>query len=236
MSKNKKYCSDSYDFDSLSAKFTEIEPCRGKKKRENKKQVVEAPKQSLELPKQLVQKCNNNLKVDEAMCLAIRNTYAKILGGTIQNVSEIGTTAEGVCTYSIDFNMPPMFINGFPSQSPLANYALGSAEVSTNPSKKETEYLNLFEVMIPDFPNWKGSNKSSVQTYAQILAEEGLPVATNHYHWAGTTIFAVPKGTPSTLFAAIHSQNIGMNPVRFAEKIARALRCVGMTIQQSKSS
>jgi hypothetical protein len=157
-------------------------------------------------------------KITEKVCEEVRKEYVKVLGGTLQdNVVEIGDVKEGVCTYSIDLEMPDLIINGYESKSPLANYALGSTEVAFNPKRNKCDYLNLFEIMIPDTPNYI-SNLSRGQAYVKFLDKEGLNSSVAHFHWWGMTPF----------MAAIHTQNIGMCPVKFAKKIAKALKHVGM--------
>jgi hypothetical protein len=157
--------------------------------------------------------------ITEDLCLKVREMYLDKLGGSsYDQVPEIGNVNnEGVCTYAIDLGMPDLIINSYASKSPLSNYALGSAEVAKN-DKGDTQYLNLFEIMIPDDPNWE-DNLSRGQVYIAYLDKKGINASIAHFHWWGMTPF----------MAAIHSQNIGMHPVKFAKNIAKALKKVNMT-------
>lgn len=167
--------------------------------------------------------CNDEpIEVTEDVCNEIRTTVQKILGGTgdkNDDVPELHADS-GICFFAIDFHGDPLTINGYDSSSPLSTYALGSSELAPkhdNPNKKAN--MNLFEVMMPDEPNFKG-NLSQGQYYVKFLAEEGIPSSISHFHWWGMQPF----------MAAIHSQNIGMNPVLFFKKIATALVKAGFKI------
>jgi hypothetical protein len=109
-------------------------------------------------------------------------------------------------THSMGAQMPKLMINGLTSLSPLANNALFSSECS------QGQYLNLYEIMIPDRPGVNG-RLSTGQMYTKSLMEWGVHVAGNHYHWNGMEPFML----------AIHSQNIGMDPLQFAQAHISAL-------------
>jgi len=166
------------------------------------------------------------IKVTDDVCDAIRTTVQKILGGTgdlDEDVPQLHSD-EGICFFAIDFHGDPLEINGFDSSSPLSTYALGSSELAPthdDPCKKAN--VNLFEVMMPDQPNFK-DNLSQGQYYVKFLAEEGIPSSISHFHWWGMNPF----------MAAIHSQNVGMDPVLFFKKIATALKKVGLVIGPSE--
>jgi len=69
----------------------------------------------------------------------------------------------------------PLKINGYESQSPLANVSLFSTEYSKGIP------LNLYEVMLPDKAGAFG-NESSVQKYINNLHDNQLDVAGVHFH------------------------------------------------------
>lgn len=108
--------------------------------------------------------------------------------------------------------MPPMAINGLPSQSPLANNALASHEISNG------RWINLYEIMLPEIPGTNGG-PSSVQRYVNALERQGIDVAGNHYHWTGGTMMG-------RFPVAIHSQSSSIDPTRFAQAHINALRAV----------
>lgn len=103
----------------------------------------------------------------------------------------------------------PMTINGISSNSPLANNALYSAELTPQ------GWLNLYEIMVPDVPGKDGS-PSLGSRYKNALQSLGIDVAGDHFHWAG--------GEMMGKFArAIHSQNFGMHPIDFSQRQLQAL-------------
>ena len=108
--------------------------------------------------------------------------------------------------------MPPMTINGLPSNSPLANNALASHEISNG------RWLNLYEIMLPEIPGARGM-PSSAQRYVDALQRQGVDVAGNHYHWTGGTMMG-------HFPLAIHSQSSSLDPVRFAQAHVNAIRSV----------
>ena len=104
--------------------------------------------------------------------------------------------------------MPPMTINGVPSQSPLSNNALYTAEPTA------AGFLNLYETMLPDIPGKNGAPSLGTR-YKDALQMMGIEVDGDHYHWAG--------GLMQGNFArAIHSKNFGMDPVDFSQRQLRA--------------
>ena len=99
-----------------------------------------------------------------------------------------------------------MKINGLVSNSPLANNALFSFE------KIGGQWLNLYEIMIPDTPNGPGQ-PSAAEVYATALVKNGLNSGVSHFHWWASEPY----------MAAIHHQNVGMDPVDFVNKTVNAL-------------
>jgi hypothetical protein len=106
------------------------------------------------------------------------------------------------------FKMENMRINGLKSNSPLANNALFSTEIT------DGRFLNLYEIMLPDLPG-KHGKKSTVQYYIDHLQEEGIQVSASHYHWTGV-------GSPFML--AIHSYSASMSPECFVKKTIQVLQ------------
>lgn len=119
---------------------------------------------------------------------------------------------KGVLTMTHTLGTPPMTINGLPSQSPLANNALYSAEQS------QGQWLNLYEIMLPDIPGQHGS-PSSVQSYVNFLEQRGISIAGNHYHWSGGLMMG-------KFPIAVHSQAAGMDPLAFSRAHVEALNYV----------
>ncbi|HSX22274.1 MAG TPA: hypothetical protein VLE97_05815 [Gaiellaceae bacterium] len=104
--------------------------------------------------------------------------------------------------------MPPMTINGIPSNSPLANNALYSTELAPG------GWLNLYEIMVPDVPGKNGAPSLGTR-YKNALQSLGVDVDGDHFHWAG--------GEMQGKFArAIHSRNFGMHPADFTQRQLQA--------------
>jgi len=156
---------------------------------------------------------NNTNPLDDRLALLILAEWQKsfpdaMIFPTIGFPSKSG----GVLTLTHSFgknNMPKLRINGLVSQSPLANNALYSTEITGG------QWLNLYEVMIPDVPGKNGS-KSSGEIYTETIIQSGISVEGDHYHWKGAN--------PPML--AIHSKSIGMHPIEFAQKVSQALNFV----------
>lgn len=109
-------------------------------------------------------------------------------------------------------------INGLPSRSPLSNNALYSAECSKG------QYLNLYEVMIPDIPGADG-RESTAEIYVKLLGECGLNVAGVHFHWFGSYMFEDNKGNRIDRgVTAVHHQGIDIHPIEFSKKTISALK------------
>jgi hypothetical protein len=118
----------------------------------------------------------------------------------------------GVCTITHGMpGAPKMSINGLTSNSALANNALFSSECSGG------QYLNLYEMMLPDGRRTDGQ-RSAAQTYHNALAANGLDVSSQHVHWSGMDVGGDP------LVFAIHHQNVGLDPVDFAQRTVDALQ------------
>ena len=123
---------------------------------------------------------------------------------------------KGVLTLTHTMAMPrmpkpsPMTINGLPSNSPLANNALGSHEVSNG------RWLNLYEIMLPEIPGANGA-PSSVQRYVDALSAQRVDVAGNHYHWTGGQMMG-------RFPLAIHSQSSVLDPATFAQAHVNAIK------------
>lgn len=118
-----------------------------------------------------------------------------------------------------------MSINGLVSKSALANNALYSFECA-KPAKhhndhdclcKDSKYLNLYEIMIPDIPGKDGED-STAEYYVKLLSKYGLSPAGVHFHWWGQNVI---KG--NTLVAAIHHQGIDISPIEFSKRTIKAL-------------
>lgn len=116
-----------------------------------------------------------------------------------------------------------LHINGLPSKSPLSNNALYSAEISNG------RYLNLYEIMIPDIPGANGC-PSTAQVYVNALYKLGLTPSGTHFHWYGASL-----GGPEKMIAAIHHQNIGMDPIEFARRTSAAIKIAMDAIQQASN-
>ena len=67
-------------------------------------------------------------------------------------------------------------------------------------------------MMLPEGRTTSGE-KSNAEKYAEEINHHGMNVAGSHWHWWGMDPYV----------AAIHHQNVGMNPVEFAHKTTNAL-------------
>jgi len=112
-----------------------------------------------------------------------------------------------------------MKINGLESKSPLSNNALYSFECAGG------NYLNLYEVMVPDIPDVEG-DASTAQIYVGALRDNGLDVAGIHFHWWGSEVYEEDKGV-----TAIHHQKYRMNPVEFSKRTIAAIQKAMMAIE-----
>jgi hypothetical protein len=150
-------------------------------------------------------------------------------------VRPIGDAKDGgVLTLLIDLHMPNMTINSYVAKSGLANYALFSTECAKSTANISHRYLNLFEIMVPDDPNFKDvGNISRANTYVNELRKHGLDVAGVHFHWFGGLMQGPDVNLPPSWGVAIHHQNIGMDPAEFVRRTCRALQAVGMVAMSS---
>lgn len=131
---------------------------------------------------------------------------------TILPVIGFPSNSKGVMTltHTMGHGSPPLMINGLPSNSPLANNALYSCEVSRG------KFLNLYEIMLPDIPGVNG-DPSTTQRYINAMARQMVDVASSHYHWTGARM----AGYFAT---AIHTQQIGMDPIEFTQRTITGLQ------------
>lgn len=115
----------------------------------------------------------------------------------------------GVCTllHTMGPGAHNLKINGLESKSPLANAALFSTECSGG------KFINLYEMMLPEGLAKAPGKKSNAELYAEELNKRGINVAGAHWHWWASDPYV----------AAIHHQNIGMNPVNFSNQTVNAL-------------
>ena len=124
-------------------------------------------------------------------------------------------------THTMGPGSPPLMINGLPSNSPLANNALYSSEVSRG------RYINLYEIMLPEIPGSNGE-PSATQRYVNAAQRLGIDVAGNHYHWTGAKMMGYFP-------TAVHTQQIGMDPIEFTRRTIIALNAaLGRMVDVSK--
>jgi hypothetical protein len=116
---------------------------------------------------------------------------------------------KGVCTilHTMGPGAKNLKINGLESKSPLANAALFSSECSNG------RFLNLYEMMLPEGISGAPGQKSNSELYAEELNRNGINVAGTHWHWWASEPYV----------AAIHHQNVGMNPIEFSNLTTNAL-------------
>lgn len=123
----------------------------------------------------------------------------------------------GVCTITHTMGTgQKMKINGLTSNSPLANNALYSSECA------EGQFLNLYEIMVPDVQGAPGQ-LSTAQYYTQQLYANGLRPDGVHFHWAGT-------GTPHW---AVHHSDVGRAPNSFAQRTVSSINAFKAYNQQA---
>jgi len=153
-----------------------------------------------------------------------------------EGVSAEDALEEGVITLSLDLRQTDLRINGYFSKSPLSNYALFSTEVVyQNENDKllglNGKYLNLFEIMVPDDPEYKRKHSvSRANDYVNQLHSVGLSSSGVHFHWNGAvTVSSNVDGSPRDSWpVAVHHQNVGLDPIVFASLTADALSSVGV--------
>lgn len=107
--------------------------------------------------------------------------------------------------------------------TPLSNYALYSTECSNG------QYINLYEIMIPDIPGKLGE-LSTVEIYVKALGEEGLKINANHYHWNGAYLYDKNRKDRGAL--TIHHTAMNMHPYDFSKKTIASLEKTMDAIQQ----
>jgi hypothetical protein len=139
---------------------------------------------------------------------SVEAIWKQLPAGSLLPGMGLPSQGNGVATYTHQMSSPlqPMIINGLPSKSALANNALYTFEQIGN------NWLNLYEVMLPDIPGHNGA-LSSNQQFIQMLSDQGIQVAGVHFHWFGT---------PAT--TAIHIQDATMDPKTFSSKMVNVLQ------------
>jgi hypothetical protein len=153
---------------------------------------------------------NNCTKMTDRECKNVERVFKRVdKNATVLPGIGLPSQNDGVCTitHTMGPGSPKLKINGLESNSPLANNALFSAECA------QGKYLNLYEMMLPEGLSSVPGDKSKVEKYAEQLNRSGINVAGSHWHWWASDPFV----------AAIHHQNVGMNPVNFAAKTTDAL-------------
>src|SRR5579885_1854067 len=116
-------------------------------------------------------------KMNDKLATKIQNYWKKYFpDALILPIIGFPSNSGGVMTLTHTMGGPQMSIDGLISKSPLANNALYSVECSDN------KYLNLYEIMIPDIPGFKGE-PSTAEVYVKALGDCGLDVAGVHFHW-----------------------------------------------------
>ena len=125
----------------------------------------------------------------------------------------------GVLTLTHTFGTGNLLsIDGLKSKSPLSNNALYSSEIAGG------QYLNLYEILIPDIPGQPGE-RSTAQIYIDSLEAAGLNVSACHFHWTGATAYAVDHGV-----IAVHHYNVGMTPQEFSMVMTGVLTSIAAVI------
>jgi len=112
-------------------------------------------------------------------------------------------------THTLGNCVPRLTINGLLTNSPLANNAFYSFEVSCG------KWLNLYEIQLPNIAGQCGC-KSSGEVYTEALVKLGISIDGDGYKWKGSC--------PNTL--VIFSKAIGMNPIDFSKKQITAIKTV----------
>jgi hypothetical protein len=147
--------------------------------------------------------------LNDDICRKCENVFKKFdPNATILPGIGLPSQNNGVCT--ILHGMPgsnKLKINGLESSSPLANAALFSTECA------QGKTLNLYEMMLPEGLSSIPGEKSNVEKYVEELNDSGINVAGSHWHWWASDPYV----------AAIHHQNVGMNPIEFTTKTINAL-------------
>lgn len=108
-------------------------------------------------------------------------------------------------------DIPNMKIDGIATRSEFWNSYAFSSECS------DGKYVNGFEVQLPDLLGEKGE-PSIVQIYLKALGDNDLTPAGVHIHWSGSEIYSNDHGV-----WGLHHQNVGMCPVKFAQRTINAL-------------
>lgn len=159
---------------------------------------------------------------DDTMAMAVVNAWKKVFPDATP-LPGIGLPSQNqgvlTMTHTMDPKLTqamPMTINNLKSRSPLANNALYSLEIS------DGHWLHLYETMLPDIPGKEGE-ASTGQKYADRLAQSGISVAGNHYHWSGGLVMG-------HFALAIHSQAANMDPFVFASRQIDAYRATGIPL------
>ena len=149
-------------------------------------------------------------KLTDATCRETEKVF-KEFDNAAMILPAIGLPSQnnGVCTilHGMGPKSKKLKINGLESSSPLANAALFSTECTGGKS------LNLYEMMLPEGHSPTPGAPSAAEAYAKELNNSGINVAGTHWHWWAADPYV----------HAIHHQNVGMDPVQFANKTTKAL-------------
>lgn len=151
--------------------------------------------------------------VNDCLAVCIKDLWEKSFPDTfiLPVVGFPSNNGNKYAVFSHTLGTPPMLVNGLPSLSPLSNNALYSFEFSRG------KFINLYEIMLPDIPG-KHGERSTVQIYVNALRDNGLDVASLHWHFYGGVADPKDRGV-----MAIHHQNIGLSPDEFTKKTINAL-------------
>jgi hypothetical protein len=154
-------------------------------------------------------------QIDDTFALEVEALWKEsFLDATLLPKVGLPSNNRGVLTLThTDGSGKLLKINGLASKSFLANNALYSAELAEDGEGGESKVLNLYEIMLPDIAG-KSGGESTVQVYLRLLTERGLQVSGVHFHWFGT----------DRLVAAIHHQNVGLDPLTFSRLTIEALK------------
>jgi len=151
----------------------------------------------------IVESCQANFSnYSEAVLLTWTQVFpdAAVLVSSSENNPSVTITHTMVNSSILFPSMGKPMINGISWKTPLVNNALFSYECSS-----EGVWGNFYEIMLAEVPGVGGS-LSATEAYTHFLHLNGIFVQGDHYHW---------KGMVPCMYA-IHSSNMGMDPVLFS--------------------